>query len=114
MLTGEAYNRGRSPTGGNVMPRAMPSLCALVAALLLFACARFSSDRPPNPSLVCHSAQQCVIQAEVKCPQTPCTISVTHQNVRANNHDIVWEIVPKAGQSYKFKGVGGIFFKTAG
>jgi hypothetical protein len=39
---------------------------------------------------------------------------VDHQNVDANNNDVVWEIVPKAGQSYKFRDPDGIFFKTSG
>jgi hypothetical protein len=93
--------------------RVVGSIAAPVTASLLSACASFSPEAPPPPTLTCHSALQCVVKVEVTCAQSPCTISVNHLNVDANNNDVVWEIVAKAGQSYKFKDPGGIFFKTS-
>ena len=73
-----------------------------------------SPETPPPISATCHSAQQCTLQVTVNCTHSPCTITLpdSQQNVDANGFDVVWEIVPGAGQSYVFKNPGGIFFKT--
>jgi hypothetical protein len=100
------------------MPRATPFpfrlITALVTTFLPFACRpSFAQPTPPPPTLICHSALQCVVKVEVKCAQSACTIGVNHLNVDANHNDVVWMIVAKAGQSYTFKDPGGIFFKEA-
>ena len=87
-------------------------LCSavLLFASMLYGCAELVS-KPPAP-FPCQSAEQCAVHVEVSCTNTPCTISVDHPNVAAHGFAVVWEIVPKAGQSYLFKNPGGIFFKT--
>lgn len=97
--------------------RAVSPLSLVVAVLVGFAmsgCASFAQTAPPVTA-TCHSAQQCRVPVEVTCSQSPCTISVPSQfgNVDANGFDVVWEIVPKEGQSYTFNNPGGIFFKKS-
>jgi hypothetical protein len=74
-----------------------------------------SEFKNPPPPVTCHSAQQCTVPVEVNCTASPCAITVQSQylNMAANGFAVVWEIVAKPGQSYKFKNPGGIFLKTA-
>jgi hypothetical protein len=89
---------------------------AVYASIVMSGCSSLSpseSTTPPPVSFTCHSAQQCTVKVVVDCEQSPCTIKVPGaDNVAANGFDVVWEIVPAAGQSYVFKNPGGIFFKT--
>ncbi|HEY2886765.1 MAG TPA: hypothetical protein VGJ08_16255 [Rhizomicrobium sp.] len=84
---------------------------ALVFVSMLYGCAEVLGQPPPPH--VCQSAQQCVVQVDVSCTNAPCTVTVDHPNIASHGHAIVWEIVPKTGQSYLFKNPGGVFFKTA-
>ena len=95
----------------------LPSIVvAVLVGFLISACSTtgFSKTAPPVSS-TCHSAQQCAVPVEVDCGHSPCVIRISSQftNVDANGFDVVWQIVPKAGQSYKFKDPGGIAFKDA-
>lgn len=87
---------------------------AVVCASLLYGCAPLSTKTPPTPSLNCNSPATCVVPVEVNCTSTPCTVTVGHANVALHGFAVVWEIVEKSGQSYRFKNPGGVFFKTAG
>jgi hypothetical protein len=106
-----------SPAGGHGW-RATPLrlAAAVCASIVMSGCSSLSpaeSTTPPPVSFTCHSAQQCTVKVVVDCAQTLCTIKVPGaDNVAANGFDVVWEIVPAAGQSYVFKNPGGIFFKT--
>ena len=88
----------------------------IVAGFLICACSTvgFSQTAPPVTA-TCHSAQQCRVSVVVDCPTSGCAITSPTQNdnIDANGFDVVWEIMPKAGQSYTFKNPGGIFFKDA-
>jgi hypothetical protein len=89
---------------------------AVCASIVVSGCSTFApgaSTTPPPVSFTCHSAQQCTVKVVVDCTHSPCTIKVPGaDNVAANGFDVVWEIVPAAGQSYVFKNPRGIFFKT--
>lgn len=95
----------------------LPSVVlAVLVGFLISACSTtgFSKTAPPVSS-TCHSAQQCAVPVEVDCGHSPCVITISSQftNVDANGFDVVWQLVPKAGQSYTFKDPGGIGFKDA-
>ena len=97
--------------------RTLPSaVIATLVGFLISACSTvgFSKTAPPVSS-TCRSAQQCAVPVEVDCGQSPCVVRISSQftNVDANGFDVVWQIVPKAGQSYTFKDPGGIGFKEA-
>ena len=97
--------------------RALPAaVVATLVGFLISACSTvgFSKTAPPVSS-TCRSAQQCAVPVEVDCSHSPCVIRIASQftNVDANGFDVVWQIVPKAGQSYTFKDPGGIGFKDA-
>lgn len=106
-----------SPGGGRAW-RGIPLrlAAAVCASIVMSGCNTLSpgtSTTPPPVSFTCHSAQQCTVKVVVGCAQSPCTITVPGAaNVAANGFDVVWEIVPAAGQSYSFKNPDGIFFKT--
>jgi len=106
-----------SPCGGR-QRRASPlrPAAALFASIVMSGCSTFApgaSTTPPPVSFTCHSAEQCTVKVVVDCGHMPCTITVPGaDNVAANGFDVVWEIVPAAGQSYVFKNPDGIFFKT--
>lgn len=89
---------------------------AIVVGFFVSACstAGFSKTAPPVSS-TCHSAQQCAVPVEVDCGHSPCVIRIASQftNVDANGFDVVWQIVPKAGQSYTFANPQGISFKES-
>jgi hypothetical protein len=92
------------------------TLVGIVVGFLVSACSTvgFSQTAPPV-SAICQSAQQCKVPVVVDCPSSGCVITSPSKvhNIDANGFDVVWEIVPKAGQSYTFKNPGGIFFKSA-
>jgi hypothetical protein len=92
------------------------AVVAIFGGLLISACSTvgFSKTAPPVSS-TCHSAQQCAVPVEVDCGPSPCVIRISSQftNVDANGFDVVWQIVPKAGQSYTFRNPGGVSFKEA-
>jgi hypothetical protein len=106
-----------APRGGRGWRVAPLRLAAvLFASIVMSGCSTFApgaSTTPPPVSFTCHSAQQCTVKVVVDCAHSPCTITVPGaDNVAANGFDVVWEIVPAAGQSYVFKNPGGISFKT--
>jgi hypothetical protein len=86
------------------------ALAALAAALAVSGCA--GPPFSPDSDLTCNSAQQCRVEVAVACMQGACTLSVDHPRVFARGHAIVWSIVNKPGQSYKFADDGDIAFKT--
>jgi len=92
------------------------AVVAIFGGLLISACSTvgFSKTAPPVSS-TCHSAQQCAVPVEVDCGPSPCVIRISSQftNVDANGFDVVWQIVPKAGQSYTVRNPGGVSFKVA-
>jgi hypothetical protein len=55
--------------------RVVGSIAAPVTASLLSACASFSPEAPPPPTLTCHSALQCVVKVEVTCAQSPAPLA---------------------------------------
>ncbi len=94
---------------------------ALFAPFVIFGCAQLTpetplSKTPPAVRFTCHSAQQCIVQVVVDCSHSPCSITSpsSQHTVAANGFDVVWMIVPGAGQSYLFKNPGGIYFKAGG
>lgn len=97
--------------------RSLPLASAVVVGLATFGCSTLDSGAQTAPpvSFTCHSAQQCRVPVVVDCTASGCAITspVRSENVDVNGFDVVWEIVPKAGQSYAFKDPGGIFFKTS-
>lgn len=119
-----APSTGRQPTGDRRQLRdgegvrpalhVLAATAAVICASLLYGCAPLSTKTPPAPSLNCNSAANCVVPVEVNCTSTPCAITVGHANVAPHGFAVVWEIVEKSGQSYRFKNPGGVFFKTAG
>ena len=75
-----------------------------------------TAQKSPPVSSTC-SAEHCKVPVVVTCtPSGDCAITspIKTDNIDANGFDVVWEIVPKAGQSYTFKNGGGVFFKEAG
>jgi len=92
----------------------LSGIAAILAGLLIAGCETLEFA-PPAVSATCHSAQQCKVPVVVECPPSGCAITSPSKvdNIDANGFDVVWEIVPKAGQSYTFKNPGGIFFKQA-
>ena len=81
---------------------------------LLYGCSSGLVKTPPPPDLDCTSAEQCVVQVQIDCGHSPCTIGVSKQNVAAHGFAVVWWIVDKPGQSYQFRNPGGVYFKSAG
>jgi len=98
---------------GGTLPRlALAMLSALIFSALVGGCAIERMSPPEHPDRDCQSAEQCTIPVEVDCDHSPCRIKVTLQSVAAHGFAVVWEIVQKPGQSYRFANPGGVFFKT--
>jgi len=96
--------------------RSSSSCMAVLLGVATFGCAPAYAQRTPPPvTFTCQSAQQCRVPVEVDCARSPCNIRIARQfeNVDAKGFSVVWEIVPKAGQSYTFRNPGGIVFKSA-
>lgn len=107
-----------SKLGGCVSILAAVQASAVLVSLAMFGCSSLSptmsSLKKPELGYDCISAEQCRVQVSVDCSVTPCQITIPdkQQIVVANGFQVVWEIVPTAGQLYLFKHDGGIFFKT--
>ena len=111
MTDNEQSGTAWSRRDGRFASRNMLALAALAAVLAVSGCA--GPPFSPDSDLTCNSAQQCRVEVAVACAQAACTLSVDHPRVFARGHSVVWIVVNKPGQSYKFADDGDIGFKTA-